>query len=153
MNAAIKKAGEIVRKLWRCATVGVAAAALAAGLVVAAMPTGATTQPTIQITQAQAQAQRHMVTASCTGDRHYLGGYVTFTYCNNQYYRVACSRGTTGDIFGPLYAANDCDFQLYLYLTRPPTGHPALCVNPRTSTGVLKRDYQSFFITGLTGNC
>jgi hypothetical protein len=77
---------------------------------------------------------------------------VTFTYCDDQYNRYSCEEGDFQDIFGPLYAANGCSFRLYLFLSTDEKG-PALCVNPQSSTGVLKKDYRSFLVIGLTGNC
>jgi hypothetical protein len=111
---------------------------------------------------AATSAQAHLVTqaaavvpaaAACTGNRNYLAGYATFTYCNGTKSREYCFVANNGAIFGPLYAANGCDTQLYLYLGHTTTGAPALCVNPRSSTGVLKRYYEEFVVTGHTGNC
>jgi hypothetical protein len=145
VKLSIRKAGEIVRKLWRLAAVGVAAAALAAGLVVTAMPAGAPAHRTIQVTQSQG----HIVTASCTTARNYRGGWFTVTYCNGQYYRYACNIGDSGDLFGPLYAANGCVTQVAMHATDGYT----LCVSPQTSTDSLHRDYDSYHIRSSTSRC
>jgi hypothetical protein len=134
-----------LRKLWRWTTVGVGAIALAAGLVVAAIPAGATTGPTIQVMQ----SQHYLAPASCTSNRNYKGGYATFTYCDDQFYRVDCSQGAKGDIHGPLYAANGCSTQLRMYTS----SMTVLCVNPQKSTDVLKKNYGEYAITGDTGPC
>ena len=122
-----------------------AAAVLSGGLAVTATPTGATTQPTVQVTQSQHEV---ITPASCTTARNYKGGYATFTYCNGQYNREPCS-GTWVTIFGPLYAANGCSTRLYMWTS----GGYNLCVNPQSSTNALKRDYTSAEITRITSNC
>jgi hypothetical protein len=134
-----------VRKLWRRAAVGVSAIALAAGAVVAAMAAGAPAKPAAQV----AQSQVHVVTAACTTARNYKAGYATFTYCDDQIYRVACHSGSHGDLFGPLYAANGCSTQLRMGTANM----DKLCVNPQSSTNVLKKDYDQYSITGDTGPC
>jgi hypothetical protein len=133
-----------MRKLWRWAAVGVGATAMAAGLTVTAMPTGASAKPATTVTQ----SQQHIVTASCTTARNYKGGYLTFTHCDDQYYRHRCTP-QTGEAFGPLYAANGCSTQVYLYVN----ARDFICVNPQSSTGVLKRDYETYEITDNTGRC
>jgi hypothetical protein len=140
-----QKAGEILSKLWRWVTVGVGAIALAAGLAVAATPAGATPEPTIQVMQ----SQHYLAPASCTSNRNYKGGWATFTYCDDQFYRVECSQGAKGDIFGPLYAANGCSTQLRMNTS----SMTVLCVDPRRSTNVLKKNYEEYAITGDTGPC
>ena len=138
-----------MRKLWRWAVVGVAAAALAAGLAVAAMPAGAPARTATQVTHSQG----HIVTAACTTKRNYKGGTATFTYCGGSTTRVGCATGNNGSLTGPLYAANGCQGQLYLYLTHSTSGTPALCVNPGTSTNTLKKYYEEFKVGGDTHNC
>ncbi len=128
----------------RWVSIGAGAATLAAGLVVTATSADATSQPTIQI----AQSQHHADAASCTGDRHYKGGYLTFTHCDNQHYRHTC-HPQTGEAFGPLYAANGCSTQVYLYVS----ANDFICVNPQSSTGVLKKDYETYEITDNPGRC
>ena len=140
-----------MRKLWRWISVILGAATLTAGLAVGATQAGATEQSTIHITSAIqiTQPLHYAAPASCTSDRHYKGGWVTFVYCDNQYNRHECSSGQNGDIFGPLYVANGCSTQVRIYTD---TG-VGLCVNPKSSTGVLKKDYTQYSITGDTGNC
>lgn len=138
-----------MRKIWRWATISVAAAAAAAALAVAAMPTGAHANSTTQLTHSRG----HIVTASCTTARNYSGGHVTFTYCDDAISRYGCFVGNNGAISGPLYAANGCSTQLYLYLGHTLTGTPALCVNPGSSTNTLKRYYEEFVVTSHTGRC
>jgi hypothetical protein len=146
---AIKKAGEIVRNLWRWSVVGLAAAAMGAGLTLTAMPTGAHASQATRVTS----SQDHIVTAACTTKRNYKGGTVTFTYCNGTTFRRGCTTGATGSLSGPLYAANGCQTQLYLYLTHSTSGTPALCVNPGTSTNTLKQYYVEYKIGSHTGRC
>jgi hypothetical protein len=138
-----------VRKLWRWISVGVGATTLAAGLTVAATPSGAATQPAIQITQ----SQRGITPDSCTGDRNYKGGSVTFTPCSGSIQRSGCSTGNNGAISGPLYAANGCSTQLWLWLTHTTSGTPALCVNKEFSTDTLKKYYEEFKVSTHTGKC
>jgi hypothetical protein len=90
--------------------------------------------------------------ASCAGNQ-YNGGKVTFTYCDGTRSKPNCFNGNNGAITGPSYAANGCQTQLYLYLGHTHTGTPALCVNPESSTGVLKKYYEEFVITSRTGKC
>jgi hypothetical protein len=137
-----------MRKLWRWATVGMGTAVLVAGLAVTATSAGATTHIRVQVTQ----SQRHLLTpASCTSARNYKGGYVTVTYCDGAYNRYACSGSNSENIYGPLYAANGCSTQVNLYLST--TDKTPLCINPNSSTNVLKQDYKLFVITHRTGNC
>jgi hypothetical protein len=146
---ASKEAGEIMRKLWRWAAVGVGATALAAGLAVTAMPAdAATTQATTQITQ----SQRLAAPAACA-NKAYASGHVIFTYCDGTRTKTNCIVGNNGPLTGPEFAANGCDTQLYMYLGHTLTGVPALCVNPRTSTGVLKKYYEEFKVTSHQGAC
>jgi len=139
-----------MRKLWRWAIIGAAAAALSGGLVVTAAQAGATARPTTQTTQAQHHA---MLPATCTTARNYRSGYATFTYCDGHYSRYGCTAGNNAAIYGPLYAANGCSTQLFLWLTHTLSGTPDLCVNPQSSTNTLKRYYEEFKVTSRTGNC
>ena len=77
IEIAIKKAGEIVRKLWQWVTVILGAATLTAGLAVSATQAGATEQSTIHITSAIqiTQPLHYAALASCTSDRHYEGSW------------------------------------------------------------------------------
>jgi hypothetical protein len=101
-----------MRKLWRVARVGVTAVTLAAGLAVTATPAGATTQAPAQVTP----SPRHVITAaSRTTARNYRGGWFTVTYCDDQYYRYGCTIGSSGDLFGSLYAANGCATRVVMY--------------------------------------
>jgi hypothetical protein len=90
--------------------------------------------------------------ASCKSNQ-FNQGLVTFTYCDGTRSKPGCFTGNNGAIFGPLYAANGCQGQLYLYLGHSHTGTPALCVNPESSTTVLKKYYEEFVVTGRTGRC
>jgi len=144
----------MMRKLWRWAIAGVGTAALAAGLVVTAAPAGAAAKPTsqaaaIQTTAIQTtQAPRQATAAACTTARNYESGYATFTYCGGDFNREPCT-GTWVEIFGPKYAANGCSTRLYLWTSSGDN----LCVNPLSSTGVLKKDYTSAEITRIGSKC
>jgi hypothetical protein len=90
--------------------------------------------------------------ASCAANQ-YNGSKVTFTYCDGTRTKEGCSSGNNGAITGPTYAANGCSTQLFLYLGHTLTGTPALCVNPESSTGVLKKNYEEFKVTSRGGKC
>jgi hypothetical protein len=143
------KTEAIVRKLWRWISVGVGATTLAAGLAVAATPSGAATHPAIHITR----SQRGITPDSCTGRRNYLGAKVTFTSCSGGIQRSGCSTGNNGAISGPLYAANGCQTQLWLWLTHTTSGTPVLCVDKMSSTNSLKKYYEEFEVSTRTGKC
>jgi hypothetical protein len=135
-----------MRKLWRVARVGVTAVTLAAGLAVTATPAGATTQAPAQVTP----SPRHVITAaSRTTARNYRGGWFTVTYCDDQYYRYGCTIGSSGDLFGSLYAANGCATRVVMYAT---DGYD-LCVSPYISTNSLHRDYYQYHIRSSTSRC
>ena len=138
-----------MRKLWRFASVIIGATTLAAGLAFTASQAGATTQSTARITQSQHQ----LAPAACTTNRHYKKGVLTFTPCTGSPTTRNCSIGEYGEIFGPLYAANGCPTQVYLWLGHTITGTPDLCVSPQTSTNVLARYYGEFQVTSRTGKC
>ncbi len=132
------------------ARIAAAVGATLLALGIAGMPTAhaSAASPATQITQSQ-----HHATISCTGDRHYKGGSVTFTYCNGSHPRSSCQIGKNGSLSGPLFVANGCSFQVYLWTHGPFSGTPQLCVNPQTSTGVIKQYYIEFEVTGHTGRC
>lgn len=78
---------------------------------------------------------------------------MTFVPCTGTPITKNCSTGNNGAIYGPLYVANGCSFQVYLWLSHTITGTPDLCVNPGTSTNVLKRYYEEFRVSTHTGKC
>lgn len=90
--------------------------------------------------------------ASCKTNEFNIG-QVTFTYCTGIRSKLGCFTSNNGPIHGPLYAANGCQTQLYLYLGHTLTGVPALCVNPEQSTTVLKKYYEEFVVTSHQGRC
>jgi len=145
----------MIRNLWRLAIAGMGTAMLAAGLVVATTSAGATAEPTVQVAADQVTQvqQQPAVAVACTTARNYLSDHATFTYCGGSFHRTGCSAGNNGSLNGPLYAANGCTTQLYLWLTHTLSGTPDLCVNPQSSTNTLKRYYEEFEVTNHTGNC
>ena len=132
-----------MRKLWRSAILAGGAAVLAAGLAVTAAPAGATMRPAAQVMQ----PQRLVASVSCKTDRHFKEDWITFTHCDGEYERIPCAPTPSGNPFGPLYVANGCPAQLWLWLGKSPTGSPDLCVNPESSTGALHRDYNYYALT------
>lgn len=149
LQTPVNMTGGAVRKLWRQAAFGVVAATLTAGLVIAATQADASAKPAAQVTQ----SQQRIVPAACTTARNYKGGSVTLTYCDDSTTRSGCFTGNNGSLHGPLYAANGCQTQLWLWLTRTTSGTPDLCVNPERSTNSLKKYYEEFKVSNATGSC
>jgi|GEM_PF-4359430 len=91
--------------------------------------------------------------AACNPNRYYPGSF-TFTFCTGEHQELTCIDGRTGTINSiATYASNGCDVQLWLYLSRTPSGTIDLCVNPGTSTGSLHQEYQSFQVSHDQNNC
>jgi hypothetical protein len=128
----------------------VGATLLSLGAASATAAYASTASPETQITQ----SQHHAAAVSCTSDRHYRAGVVTFTPCVGAIVRTTGCRPQAGNTGGfPIYAANGCQTQLFLYRSNKPGGHVDLCVNPTSSTGVLHTEYRSFEISNRPGRC
>lgn len=120
------------------------------GLAAAAYPAGATAAP---LTHANTVTTVRGPNVTCTGNRNYHSGSVYFTYCGGSTSHTNGCRVQAGYLAGPLYAANGCPTQLWLYLADSPGGEIDLCVNPYSSTGALHRDYNSYQVSNKTGRC
>lgn len=118
--------------------------------MIAAAPAGAAVP-----TAAHAARSAPAAAPRCTSNRNYKAGRVTFTACNGKTQRFKCSPGNNSSLVRtPLFAANGCEFQVGLWIKKGSTsGTPNLCVNPRSSTDVLKKNYKQFKVLNNKHKC
>lgn len=119
--------------------------------MMAAAPAGAS----IPATTHAARSAHVAAPRACTTNRNYKPGRVTFTACDGKTQRFKCSPGNNSSLVRtPLFAANGCEFQLGLWIKKGSTsGTPNLCVNPRSSTDVLKKSYKQFKVINDKNKC
>ncbi|HLH57648.1 MAG TPA: hypothetical protein VKV33_00720 [Streptosporangiaceae bacterium] len=84
---------------------------------------------------------------------NYKAGYVTLTNASGGIaQRNACTyRG--GSMSPPKYVANGCAVRVWLYQNSNDSGSYNLCINPRSSTGALGREYRSYWVSSNSAKC